>query len=91
MNTNPWLALSSCHLHKIADSVTYCLPMRFDEMLTTEELAELLHKTPAAVRQMRHLGTAPRGVRIGKRVLYPESEVQEWLERRLEDDRANSS
>lgn len=49
--------------------------------LTTEELAELCRTTPATVTQWRYLGKGPRGTRVGKRILYREDDVREWLER----------
>ncbi len=56
--------------------------MRVDEkLMTTEEVAELCRTTPAGIANMRYRGNGPRGVRAGKRILYPESEVVAWLER----------
>jgi hypothetical protein len=53
--------------------------MAIEAMLTTEELAALLRTTPAGVNNLRYRGAGPRGMRAGKRVLYPESAVLEWL------------
>ncbi|MGW1137624.1 helix-turn-helix transcriptional regulator [Streptomyces zhihengii] len=47
--------------------------------MTTAELAALLRKSPAAVRQMRHRGQAPRGTRVGRDVLYAVADVEAWL------------
>jgi excisionase family DNA binding protein len=54
--------------------------VKLERMLTTEEVAGLLRMSREAVWAMRHRGTGPRGVRVGKRVLYPESEVVAWLQ-----------
>lgn len=61
--------------------------MSLEPMLTTEELAELVRTTPAGVSNMRLRGVGPRGRRIGKRILYAESDVIAWLESRADDPR----
>lgn len=50
-----------------------------EKFLTTEEVAELARTAPSSVRYWRMQGTGPKGVRRGKRVLYPESVVLRWL------------
>jgi excisionase family DNA binding protein len=57
------------------------LPRR-EENLVTEEVAQLLQTSPSTIRYWRHKGYGPKGVRVGRRVLYPLSEVQRWLEER---------
>jgi excisionase family DNA binding protein len=57
------------------------LPQR-EENLVTEEVAQLLRTSPSTIRYWRHKGYGPKGVRVGRRVLYPLSEVQRWLEER---------
>lgn len=49
------------------------------EYLTTAELARLLRKEPATIRQMRHRGSGPRGTRVGRDVLYDRGAVDAWL------------
>jgi hypothetical protein len=46
-----------------------------EQYMTPVELAGHYRTTLAAVRWWRHIGYGPRGVKIGKRVLYPVSEV----------------
>jgi hypothetical protein len=46
--------------------------------LTLLEVAERYRTTEAVVRYWRHLGYGPKGVRIGRRVLYPLSEVERF-------------
>jgi hypothetical protein len=46
--------------------------------LTTEDVALKYRTQPATVRYWRHIGYGPRGVRVGRRVLYPESEVERF-------------
>lgn len=48
--------------------------------LTTEDVASTVRTSPATVRYWRHRGTGPRGVRVGRRVLYAEADVAAWLE-----------
>jgi predicted DNA-binding transcriptional regulator AlpA len=49
------------------------------KMLTTEEVATLARAPESTVRYWRYKGTGPRGVKRGRRVLYPEAEVLRWL------------
>ena len=46
-----------------------------DPFLTSEELAERWHTTRDGVLQLRHRSAAPRGHRIGRRVLFRLSDV----------------
>lgn len=43
--------------------------------LTTDELAERYRTTAGTARYWRHIGYGPRGIKVGRRVLYAESEV----------------
>lgn len=49
-----------------------------DRFLTTAEVAERYRTSPSTVRYWRHAGIGPRGVKIGARVLYRESELIRW-------------
>lgn len=53
-----------------------------ERMITVEELASAHHVTPQAIYNMRHRGVGPRATRIGKRLLFTESDVLAWLESR---------
>lgn len=59
-----------------------------ERFLTTDEVAEIARTAPASVRYWRHVGTGPRGFRVGRRVLYAESDVKVWLEECRSADRA---
>ncbi len=48
-------------------------------LLTLDEVAKLLRKTPAQLRWMRHNKTGPKSAKVGGRVLYREQDVEEWL------------
>ncbi|WP_371612917.1 helix-turn-helix transcriptional regulator [Streptomyces clavifer] len=49
------------------------------DFLKTKEVADLIRKTPHAVRQMRHRGIGPKGRRVGRDTLYPRAGVLAWL------------
>ncbi|CNE44848.1 Helix-turn-helix domain [Mycobacterium tuberculosis] len=49
-----------------------------DPHLTTAEVAARYRTSESTVRYWRHIGTGPRGVKIGRRVLYRESELLRW-------------
>lgn len=50
-----------------------------DPLITTEDFAELVRTKPSTVRYWRHIGYGPKGFKIGRRVLYPQSEVSEFI------------
>lgn len=55
--------------------------MQMDQLLTIEDLAELLHTTPRGIRIRRHRGrTLPPALRLGGRLLWRVSDVVAWLE-----------
>jgi predicted DNA-binding transcriptional regulator AlpA len=56
-----------------------------DRLLDKKELAERLHVPPNTLNFWRAKGRGPQGIKIGKRVLYRESEVERWLEERFEE------
>lgn len=56
--------------------------------LTTAEVAERYRTAESTVRYWRHLQKGPRGIKVGKRVLYPEAELLRY-ERALIDDGDN--
>jgi len=51
-----------------------------EQLLTTNEVAELSRTSPATVRYWRHIGYGPRGRKVGRRVLYERSEVESFWE-----------
>ena len=53
--------------------------------LTTEELADRWKTTPAGILNQRHRGTAPRGHRIGRRVLWRLDDVESFEDSRAAD------
>jgi predicted DNA-binding transcriptional regulator AlpA len=53
----------------------------FEKYLTTRELAKLLRRSEQSIHNARLSGEGdyPRFVRVGRQVLYPETEVRAWL------------
>lgn len=58
--------------------------------LTTVELAALLRKEPATIRQMRHRGTGPRGTRVGREVLYDRDDIDTWMQAKRDADQVGA-
>ena len=51
-----------------------------DRLLTTRQVAARVGDvSESTVRYWRHTGYGPQGFRVGRRVLYPETEVDRWL------------
>lgn len=48
-------------------------------LLTLEEVAAMLRKSPAQLRWMRHSGSGPRCAKLGGRVIYREQDVVDWV------------
>lgn len=53
-----------------------------DRNYTTTEVAERYRTAESTVRYWRHAGIGPRGVKIGRRVLYRGSELLRWEQER---------
>lgn len=51
-----------------------------DELLTLQEVADMVRVPVATLRYWRHLGTGPRSFRIGRSVRYWRAEVFLWLD-----------
>lgn len=62
-----------------------------EHLLTTEEVAEYFRTAPGTVRYWRHIGRGPASFKVGRRVLYRESDVQEWQAAALSCARQGSS
>ncbi len=59
-----------------------------ERLLTTEEVANYFRTAPGTVRYWRHIGKGPRSFKVGRRVLYRESDVQAWADAALADSAA---
>ncbi len=52
-----------------------------DELLTAQQLADLLHVGIQSIYDWRHRGTGPRGIRpAGGKLLFRRSDVDAWLD-----------
>ncbi len=51
-----------------------------NKLLTTTEVAEMTRLPEATIRWFRHAGKGPRSARLGRRVVYRESDVLQWIE-----------
>lgn len=54
-------------------------------LLTLDEVAIMLRKSPAQLRWLRHQGTGPKSAKLGGRVMYREQDVTEWINRAFGD------
>ncbi len=54
-----------------------------NKLLTTTEVAEMTRLPEATIRWFRHAGKGPRSARLGRRVVYRESDVLQWIEDQL--------
>ena len=48
-------------------------------LITAEELGLMLDVTPETLREWRRLKQGPDFVRVGKGVMYRESDIKDWL------------
>ena len=49
-------------------------------LLTLDEVAEKLRKTPASLRFMIHKGTAPKSAKIGGRRMFRDVDIEAYIE-----------
>jgi predicted DNA-binding transcriptional regulator AlpA len=62
-----------------------------DDLIDTNETAELLKRSPNALYVMRSRGQAPPAYRIGRRLLYSRSEVLAWVAEHRDDGPTRAS
>jgi len=55
-------------------------PRRLGPFLTVEEVAEILRTTPQALYMMRHRGQGPPSVKVGRKLLYAQSDVETYID-----------
>lgn len=58
----------------------------FEDLLNTSEVARVAHLPEGTLRYYRHVGKGPRGMKIGRRVLYRRKDVLAWLAVHLEPE-----
>lgn len=59
-----------------------------DPYLTTAEVAERYRTAESTIRYWRHAGEGPKGVKIGRKVLYRLSELERWEQEQAEAEAA---
>lgn len=64
-------------------------PHAGDDLLSMQEVADLVRVPVATLRYWRHLGTGPRGFRVGRSVRYWHNEVVHWLEEQSDNPQAS--
>ena len=54
------------------------------DLLTVDQLAELLHLAPQTVKnRVSQKGNLPRHIKVGRTVLFPMKEVESWVQLEL--------
>lgn len=48
-------------------------------IMTMDEVSRLTRTPVATLRYWRHMGSGPRSYKIGRRVVYDESDVVAWI------------
>ncbi|MEU1302824.1 helix-turn-helix transcriptional regulator [Streptomyces shenzhenensis] len=48
------------------------------EYLTTKDVAARYRTAPSTVRYWRHIGYGPKGIKVGRRILYSPAEIQRF-------------
>ncbi|MFI1996296.1 helix-turn-helix transcriptional regulator [Actinoplanes sp. NPDC020271] len=57
----------------------------FDELVTIEEVAEILKVPVATIRKWRSEGSGPQGFRVGKYVRFRKSAVEDFIRQKETD------
>lgn len=60
------------------------------QYLTTADVAARYRTAPSTVRYWRHIGYGPKGIKVGRRVLYPQHEIDRF-ERELAEQPGKES
>lgn len=53
-------------------------------LLTVEEAADVLRRTPGTLRWWRHASLGPRSFTLGRRVYYDQEELLAWIDSQAE-------
>jgi hypothetical protein len=61
-----------------------------ERFFTTEDVAARYHTAASTVRYWRHIGYGPKGTKVGRRFLYPETALREFDELLLARTRTKS-
>lgn len=58
--------------------MSHLLTSGADAYLTTQDVATRYRTAPSTVRYWRHIGYGPKGIKVGRRVLYSPSEIDRF-------------
>lgn len=61
------------------------------ELIESPELAAYIKVPLERLYRMRAAGKAPRGIRVGRRIVYRAADIEAWLESQADDDRSAAS
>jgi DNA-binding transcriptional MerR regulator len=64
--------------------VSELLSKEANAYLTTKDVAARYRTAPSTIRYWRHIGYGPKGIKVGRRVLYSPIEIERF-ERELAD------
>ncbi len=57
-----------------------------DNLLNTEQVADLAGLSPRTIKQMRQTGNGPRYFRLGERTIrYKREDINEWIEKKYQE------
>lgn len=59
--------------------------------LTTEEVAARYRTSPATVRWWRQVGSGPKGIKVGRRVLYSLANCEEFEQQQADGEATKAS
>ena len=62
-----------------------------ERLLTVQDLADYLGVPIATLYAWRYRGEGPPGFRVGRHLRYRRNDVEQWISRKLEDQKPESS
>ena len=63
-----------------------------DPLRTTAEAAKVVNLPESTLRYYRHVGTGPRSAKVGgRRVMYRQSDLENWLDSQFEPQAPTTS
>ncbi len=51
-----------------------------EPLITTEELAEMLHTSVGVIHYWRSMGKGPTAIKVGRKLLFRPSDVEAWFD-----------
>lgn len=57
--------------------------METSQLLTVDEVAAMLRRTPGQIRWMRKTGRGPKGAVIAGRIFFRQSDVVTWIDQQF--------